>query len=58
MTATEVNEDIQDQICDLIHNLQQIVKLKNKDMRVVYQSQIFYFFSIGAIVNPFLESCS
>ena len=31
----ELNEDTQDQICDLLENLQQIEKLKNKDMRIL-----------------------
>ena len=35
MSVTEFNEDIKDQICDLIENLQQIEKLKNKDMRIL-----------------------
>ena len=33
MAVSELNEDTQDQICDLLENLQQIVKLKNKDIR-------------------------
>ena len=35
MTVTELNEDTQDQICDLLENLQYIEKLKNKDMRIL-----------------------
>ena len=35
MAVTELNEDIQDQIYDLLENLQQIEKLKNKDMRIL-----------------------
>ena len=31
MAISELNEDTQDQICDLLENLQQIEKLKNKD---------------------------
>ena len=34
MTVIELNEYKQDQICDLLENLQQIEKLKNKDMRI------------------------
>lgn len=34
MAVNELNEDTQDQICDLLENLQQIEKLKNKDMRI------------------------
>ena len=33
--VTELNEDTQDQICDLLQNLQQIEKLKNKDIRIL-----------------------
>ncbi len=35
MTVSELNEDTQDQIFDLLENLQQIEKLKNKDMRIL-----------------------
>ena len=35
MAVSEFNEDTQDQICDLLENLQQIEKLKNKDMRIL-----------------------
>ena len=35
MAVSEFNEDIQDQICDLLENLQQIEKLKNKDVRIL-----------------------
>ena len=35
MTVTELNEDTQDQICDLLENLQYIEKIKNKDMRIL-----------------------
>ena len=35
MALSELNEDTQDQICDLLENLKQIDKLKNKDMRVL-----------------------
>ena len=34
MAVSEFNEDTQDQICDLLENLQQIEKLKNKDIRI------------------------
>ena len=34
MAVSEINEEIQDHhTCDLLENLQQIKKLKNKDMR-------------------------
>ena len=35
MAVSELNEDTQDQICDLFENLQQIEKLKNKDIRIL-----------------------
>ena len=37
MAVSELNEDTQDQICDLLENLQQIEKLKNKDMRILLE---------------------
>ena len=35
MLISELNVDIQDQICDHLENLQQIEKLKNKDIRIL-----------------------
>ena len=35
MAVSELNEHTRDQICDLLENLQQIEKLKNKDMRIL-----------------------
>ena len=35
MAISELNEDTQDQIFDLLENLQQIEKLKNKEMRIL-----------------------
>ncbi|MBO8232005.1 hypothetical protein HA141_05080 [Prochlorococcus marinus XMU1402] len=35
MAVTELNEDTQDQIFDLLENLQQMEKLKNKDIRIL-----------------------
>ena len=35
MAVSELNEDTQDQISDLLENLQQIEKLKNKDKRIL-----------------------
>ena len=35
MAVTELNEDTHDQIFDLLENLQQIEKLKNKDIRIL-----------------------
>ena len=33
MAVSELNEDTQNQICDLLENLQLIEKLKNKDIQ-------------------------
>ena len=35
MAVSELNEDTQDQISDLLENLQKIEKLKNKDIRIL-----------------------
>ena len=35
MAVSELNEDTQDQISDLLENFQQIEKLKNKDIRIL-----------------------
>jgi len=35
MAVSELNENTQDQICDLLEFLQQTEKLKNKDMRIL-----------------------
>ena len=35
MAVSELNEDTQYQICNLLENLQQIEKLKNKDIRIL-----------------------
>ena len=35
MSVSELNEDTQDQIYDLLENLQQLEKLKNKDIRIL-----------------------
>jgi len=35
MAVSELNEDTQDQICDLLENFQQIEKLKNIDIRIL-----------------------
>ena len=34
IAVSELNEYIQDQLCDLLENLQQIEKHKNKDIRI------------------------
>ena len=35
MSVSELNEDTQDQIINLLENLQQIENLKNKDIRIL-----------------------
>jgi len=35
MAVSELNEDTQDQIFDLLEDLKQIEKLKNKDIRIL-----------------------
>ena len=35
MAVSELNEDTKGQVCDLLENLQQIEKLKNKDKRIL-----------------------
>ena len=35
MAVTQLNQDTKDQICNLLENIQQIEKLKNKDMRIL-----------------------
>ena len=35
MAVSKLNEYTHDQICDLLENLQQIEKLKNKDIRIL-----------------------
>ena len=49
MAVTELNEDKQDQICDLLENLQQVEKLKNKDMRILLDKIVRRFG--GKVVN-------
>ena len=49
MTVTELNEDTQDQICDLLENLQQIDKLKNKEMRILLDKVVRKYG--GKVVN-------
>ena len=49
MAVTELNEDTQDQICDLLENLQQVEKLKNKDMRILLDKLVRRFG--GKVVN-------
>ena len=49
MTVSEFNEDTQDQIFDLLENLQQIEKLKNKDIRILLDKIIRRYG--GKVVN-------
>tara|TARA_B100000886_G_scaffold171936_1_gene117671 strand:- start:221 stop:343 length:123 start_codon:yes stop_codon:yes gene_type:complete len=35
MAVSGLNEDTQDKVYDLLENLQQIEKLKNKDLRIL-----------------------
>ena len=49
MAVTELNEHTQDQICDLLENLQQVEKLKNKDMRILLDKIVRRFG--GKVVN-------
>ena len=49
MAVTELNENTQDQICDLLENLQQAEKLKNKDMRILLDKIVRRFG--GKVVN-------
>ena len=49
MTVSELNEDTQDQICDLLENLQQIDKLKNKEMRILLDKVVRKYG--GKVVN-------
>ena len=49
MAVSELNEDTQDQICDLLENLQQIEKLKNKDIRILLDKIVRKY--VGKVVN-------
>ena len=49
MAVTELNEDTQDQIFDLLENLQQIEKLKNKEMRILLDKVVRKYG--GKVVN-------
>ena len=40
MAVSVLNEDTQDQICDLLEIIQQIEKLKNKDIRIFLIKQL------------------
>ena len=49
MAVSVLNEDIQGQICDLHENLQQIEKLKNKDIRILLDKIVRQYG--GKVVN-------
>ena len=49
MAVSELNEDTQDQICDLLETLQQIEKLKNKDIRILLDKVVRKYG--GKVVN-------
>jgi len=49
MALSELNEDTQNQIFDLLENLQQIEKLKNKDMRILLDKVVRKYG--GKVVN-------
>ena len=49
MAVSELNEDTQDQICDLHENLQQTEKLKNKDIRILLDKVVRKYG--GKVVN-------
>ena len=49
MAVSALNEDIQDQICGLLENLQQIEKLKNKDIRILLDKVVRKYG--GKVVN-------
>ena len=49
MAVSELNEDTQDQIWDLFDNLQQIEKLKNKDLRILLDKVVRKYG--GKVVN-------
>ena len=49
MIVGDLNEDTQDKIYDILENLQQVEKLKNKDMRILLD-KIFRKYG-GKVVN-------
>jgi len=49
MAVSELNENTQDQICDLLENLQQIEKLKNKDIRILLDKIVKKY--VGKVLN-------
>ena len=49
MEVSELYEDAQEKICDLLENLQQIEKLKNKDIRTLLDKVVKKYG--GKVVN-------
>ena len=49
MAVSVLNQDTQGQICDLLENLQQIEKLKNKDIRILLDKVVRKYG--GKVVN-------
>ena len=49
MAVSELNEDTQDQICDLLENLQQKEKLRNKEIRILLDKVVRKYG--GKVVN-------
>ena len=49
MAVSELNEDTQDQICDLLENLQQTETVKNKDIRILLDKVVRKYG--GKVVN-------
>ena len=49
MAVSVLNEDTQGQICDLLENLQQIEKFKNKDIRILLDKVVRKYG--GKVVN-------
>ena len=49
MAVSELNEDTQNQISDLLENLKQIEKLKNKDIRILLDKVVRKYG--GKVVN-------
>ena len=49
MAVSELNEDTQDQIFDLLENLQQIERLKNRDIRILLDKVVRKYG--GKVVN-------
>ena len=49
MSVTDLNEDTKDQLFDLLENLQQIEKLKNKNIRILLDKIVIKYG--GKVVN-------